>query len=193
VQQVVEARAGAPLELGALRHAAHQVQHVAPAAARRDHHVDLVAVEERADAVAVAREHAREHRHEIVRHRALAHLARAEVHRRGEVEQEPGVDVAVLVVLAHVRRLQARGDVPVDVAHVVVVLVLAQVGEVEAEAAEEGAVVAVQQPVQTANHRPLELLQYLLKPVVERRGAAVTPRRLPGHVRAVSAARRSAA
>ena len=76
-----------------------------------------------------------------------------------QVEQEPGGDLAVLVVLAHVGRLQARGDVPVDVAHVVVVLVLAQVGEVEAEAAEQRAVVAVQQAVETADHRPLEPAQ----------------------------------
>ena len=60
------------------------------------------------------------------------------------------------LILAHVRRLQPRGDVPVDVAHVVVVLVFAQVGEIEAEAAEQRAVVAVQQAVETADHRPLE-------------------------------------
>ena len=53
----------------------------------------------------------------------------------------------------------ARGDVPVDVAHVVVVLVFAQVGEIEAEAAEQRAVVAVQQPVEPADHRPLEPAQ----------------------------------
>ena len=76
-----------------------------------------------------------------------------------QVEQEPRGDLAVLVVLAHVRRLQARGDVPVDVAHVVVILVLAQVGEVEPEAAEQRAVVAVQQAVEPADHRPLEAAQ----------------------------------
>ena len=41
-------------------------------------------------------------------------------------------------------------------AHVVVLLVFAQIGEVEAGAAEQRAVVALQQPVQTADHRPFE-------------------------------------
>jgi hypothetical protein len=45
---------------------------------------------------------------------------------------------------------------------VVVVLVLAQVGEVEPEAAEQRPVVALQQPVQTAQDRPLELAQQRL-------------------------------
>ena len=90
-------------------------------------------------------------------------VSRAEIDRRAQVEQEPGGDLAVLVVVAHVGRLQARGDVPVDVAHVVVVLVFAQVGEVEAEAAEQRAVVALQQAVEPADHRPLEPPQELLR------------------------------
>jgi hypothetical protein len=176
IEQVLEARAGRARELRARGHLAHEVQHVAAAAARRDHRVDLVAVEQRSDAVAVPREQARQHRDEVGGHRALAHLARAEVHRRGEIEQEPGVDVAILVVLAHVRRLQARGDVPVDAAHIVVVLVLAQVGEVQAEAAEQRAVIAMQEAVKTAYDRPFQLLQKLFK----------IPRWLPGQVRGVS-------
>ena len=146
-----------------LQHPVQDVQHVAAAAARRDHGVDVVAVEQRADAVAVAREQAREHATKSVDDAALAHVARAEVDRRAEVEQEPRRDLAVLVVLAHVRRLQPRRDVPVDVADVVVVLVFAQVGEVEAEAAEQRAVVAVQQAVEPAEHRPLEPPQDALR------------------------------
>jgi hypothetical protein len=49
------------------------------------------------------------------------------------------------------------------VAHIVVVLVLAQVGEVEAEAAEQRAVVTLQQAVEPADHRPLELAQQLFR------------------------------
>jgi hypothetical protein len=119
-------------------------------AARGDHGVDVLAVEQRAHLVAVAREDARQHRDEIRRHRCACAPARAEIDRRAEVEQEPRRDLAVLVVLAHVGRLQARGDVPVDVAHVVAILVLAQVGEIQAEAAEQRAVVALQQAVETA-------------------------------------------
>jgi hypothetical protein len=102
---------------------------------------------------------AREHRDEVRRHGAFTHLARAEIHRGRKVEQEPGGNLAVLVVLAHVGRLQPRGDVPVDVAHVVAVLVLAQIGEVQAEAAKQRAIVAVQDAVKTANHRPFEPLK----------------------------------
>ncbi len=141
------------------RHLLHQVQHVAAAAARRHHGVDAVAVEQRADAVAVAREDAREHGDELGGDRALLLRLRAEVDRRRQVDQEPRGDLALLVVLAHVRRLQARGDVPVDVADVVAPDVLAQVGEVEPVAAEERPVVAVQHAVETADHRPLEPAQ----------------------------------
>jgi hypothetical protein len=88
---------------------------------------------------------------------SLVTSARAEVDAAGEVEQEPGAEVAVLGELAHVGLLQPRGDVPVDVAHVVVQLVLAQVGQVDAGAAQQRAVVALQQAVQAAQHRPLEL------------------------------------
>ena len=116
----------------------------------------------RADAVAVATEESREHSDELARHAALFYLARAEVDRRTQVEQEPGGDVAILVVLAHVRRGQTRGDVPIDVPDVVVILVFAQVGEIEPEAAEERPIVAVQQAVESPQHRPLEPAQHAL-------------------------------
>ena len=105
------------------------------------------------------RQEARQHGDEVRGNGALAHVLRAEVHRRAQVQQEPGVDFAILVVLADVGRLQARGDVPVYVPDVVVILVFAQVGEVEPEPAEKGPVIAVQQPVETADHRPFEPLQ----------------------------------
>ena len=88
-------------ELRALRprqHRVQDVQHVAPAAARRDHRVDVVAVEQRADAVAVPREQPREHRDELGRHRALAARSREPKSTDGaQVEQEPRGDLAVLV------------------------------------------------------------------------------------------------
>ena len=113
-------------------HAVQQVQHVAPPAAGGDHRVHARAVEQRADAVAVAREHAREHGDELGRDVALALFARAEIDRRAQVQQEPGGHLAVFGEDAHMRHLQPRRHVPVDVAHVVVVLVLAQVGQVQA-------------------------------------------------------------
>ena len=133
-----------------------EVQHLAPAAPGRDDGVHGDPVEQRADAIAVAREDASEHGDKLGRHRFLLHVVRAEIDRRAQVEQEPGGDFALLVVLAHVGRGETSGDVPVDVPHIVAVLVLAKVGEVEPVAAEECPVVAVQHAVQPPDHRPLE-------------------------------------
>ena len=47
-------------------------------------------------------------------------------------------------------------------AHVVMVLVFAQVGQVHAGAAQQGAVVALQQAVEAAQHGPLEPAQQLV-------------------------------
>jgi hypothetical protein len=133
-----------------------QLQHVQPAWRRGAARCRPVAVQQRADAVAVARHHARQRGDEAGRHGQLGDVAGAEVDAAREVEQEPGGQVAVLEELAHVGLLQPRGDVPVDVAHVVVVLVLAQVGQVDAGAAHQRAVVALQQAVEPAEHRPLQ-------------------------------------
>ncbi len=152
-------RRGCRAALAQLHHAVEDVQHVPASAARGDDFVGVLGVQHRADPVAVAREQPRQHGDELARQRALAQLLRTEVDRAGQVEHEPGGDLAVFLELAHVRDLQPRGDVPVHVAHVVVQLVLAQVGEVEAEAAEQRAVVALQHAVEAAQHGPLEPAQ----------------------------------
>ena len=144
---------------GRCAHALHQVQHMQARQPRRQHGVDPRAVEHRADAVAVAREHPRQQRDEAGGHGQLGHVGRAEVDAARQVEQQPGGHLAVFGELAHIGRLLARGDVPVDVAHVVVQLVLAQVGQVDAGAAQQRAVVALQQAVQAAQHGPFELPQ----------------------------------
>ena len=88
---------------------------------------------------------------------------RAKIDRWAEVEQEPGRDLAVLDVLAHVGRVHARGDVPVDVADVVFGLVLAQIGKIHPVAVEQAAVIALQQAVQAADDLPIEALQDALR------------------------------
>ena len=135
------------------------MQYLPPSAARRDHRVHVIAVEQRADAVAVRRQDSREHRDELGRDGALLDRLRAERDRRREIEQEPRGDLALLVVLADVRRLQPRRDVPVDMANVVVVDVLAQIGQIEPVAAKQRPVVAVEDAVETTDHRPLEAAQ----------------------------------
>jgi hypothetical protein len=147
-----------------LQQAGQQVQHVAAAAARRDHRVHPAAVAQQADPVAAPGQHARQQGDELGGDRLLAGAAGAEVDRGRHVDQEPGGQLAVLVELAHVRHLQPGGDVPVDVAHVVVVLVLAQVGEIEPGAAEQRPVVAVQRAVEPLQHGPLEPAQHRLRP-----------------------------
>ena len=86
-----------------------------------------------------------------------------EVDRRAQVEQEPRGDLAILEVLADVRRVHPGGDVPVDVPDVVAVLVLAQVREVHAVAVEQAPVVALEQPVEPADDLPVEALEDALR------------------------------
>ena len=135
------------------------------AAAGGDRPLDPAPVEHRADAVAVARQQPRERRHEVDQHAPLQALGirGAEVDRRAQVEQEPRRDLAVLEVLADVRRVHPRRDVPVDVAHVVAVLVFAQVGEVDAVAAEQAPVIALQEAVEPADDLPVEALEDALR------------------------------
>ena len=52
--------------------------------------------------------------------------------------------------------------IPVNVAHIVVVLVLAQVGQIHASAPQQGAVVALQQAVQATQHGPFQPAQQVL-------------------------------
>ena len=135
-QQVAQVRSRpAALAAGRGRHALQQVQHVQAAAARRQHGVDLGAVEQGADAVAVPREQPRQHADELARDLALGEPVEPKSTLALRSTRNQARELAVLGELAHVGLLQARGDVPVDVAHVVVVLVLAQVGQVEAGAA----------------------------------------------------------
>ncbi len=150
-------------QLGLVFEQGEDVQHMAAPASGRNDSAGTAAVEDRAHPVAAPRQQPRHHRREFGQHVALLDLHRAEIDRGAEIEQEPGGDLAVLVVLAHMRHLQPRGDVPVDVAHVVVELVFAQIGQIEPEAAEQRAVVALQQAVETADHRPFQPLQQGLR------------------------------
>ena len=82
-------------------------------------------------------QYARHGSHEIDQHRTLLVVHCPEVHRGTQVEQEPGRDLPVFDVLPNVGRVHARRDIPVDIADVVLRLVFAQVGEVDAVAVKE--------------------------------------------------------
>ena len=92
----------------------------------------------------------------------FALVGRAEIDGRRHVQQQPGRDFALFDVLAHVRRVHARRDVPVHVARVVFCLVLAHLGKVVALTREHGAVVALQDAVELAHDRPVDALEQRL-------------------------------
>ena len=137
-------------------------QDLDPAATGGNRPLDARPVDRRADAVAVTREEPRQYRREVEDEIALATVHRPEVDRGRKVEEELSADLAVLEVLAHVRRVEPCRDVPVDVPHVVAEDVLADVREVEAVSFEDRAVVALQQTVEPADDGPLEPLQAAL-------------------------------
>jgi len=68
---------------------------------------------------------------------------RAEIHGRTQVQQEPRRDFSIFIVHPDVGRHETRGDVPIDVTDIVVILILAQIGQIEAEAAKQGLVIAM--------------------------------------------------
>jgi hypothetical protein len=157
-RQVGERSPGKP---GLVEEVVDQAQDLDPTATGRDRAFHAAAVEDRADAVAVARQQSRQRRDEVDQDAPLQPLRfhRPEVDRRTQVEQEPGGDLAILVVLANVGRVHPCRDAPVDVPDVVAVLVLTEVGEVHADPAEQAPVVALEQPVEPADDLPVEALE----------------------------------
>ena len=127
-----------------------------PGATRRECLLDLVVEEDGPHPVATAREQPGERRRELAQDELLRPADRAEPHRRRPVEKEPCGELAILGVLPDERRIHPCRHVPVDVADVVTGLVLAEVEEVRAEAAERGAVAPLEQAVEPADHLPLE-------------------------------------
>ena len=89
----------------------------------------------------------------------LLRCAGAELQRQAVVEEQHDGELALLDVLLAVRLAAARGDVPVDVAHVVAELVLHHLIELAAAAAEGGAVLAAEQRVRRVADSPLELAE----------------------------------
>ena len=91
----------------------------------------------------------------------LAAVCGSEVHRRRRVEQEPRHELALGEVDAHVRKAGARGDVPLDLPHVVSRLVRAQLCELDAVAVLVRAVLAREQPAQLPPDGEVERAQGL--------------------------------
>ncbi len=102
------------------------------------------------------------HSDEVDRQRAFGDLSRTEIDRGAQVQQEPGVDVTILVVVTDIGSLLAGRDIPVDMTDIVVVLVFTQIRQVQSMTAEKRPVIAVQQPVQSLDNGPLETPQEVL-------------------------------
>src|SRR4029453_13037507 len=140
------------------------VEHVAASAARWNHRIDAVTVEQCPDAIAVTGQEARQQGDEFVRHRPLLHMG-AEIHGRAQIQQKPRRNLAVFVVYSNIGRLQTRSDVPIDVTDIVVILVLAQIRQIQPETAKQRLVIAMKQPIQATNHGPLQSPQYVFSPL----------------------------
>ena len=119
---------------------AHDAQGVVAAAARGHVALDAVGEQHGADPVVVGDRREGQHRRELRRVVALQEVLRAELLGAGHVHQEQQREVALLHELLHVGRAHARGDVPVDGAHLVAGGVLAHLGELHAAALEDGVV-----------------------------------------------------
>ena len=126
---------------------------------RRDGPLDAAVIENRTHPVAVAGQQPGQRGDEIDQHGPLQALGGAKIHRRAEIEQEPGRDFTVFDILADVGRVHPGGDIPIDVANVVFGLIFAQVGKIHPVAVEQAAVVALKQAIQPADDLPVEALE----------------------------------
>ena len=114
------------------------------------------------NAIATLHEQLGHDAYKVHHHLPFGLVCTAKVHRATDVQQKPRADFTVFLVLAHKGCLHARGDIPVDVPDIVMGLVFAQVGQLQARTSEQGFVIALQQAVKTAQHRPLQLLKQCL-------------------------------
>ena len=83
------------------------VEHVAPAAARWNHRIDTVAIEQRSDAIAVTGQEPRQQGDEFGGHRPLLHME-PKSHRRAQIQQKPRRNFSIFVVNPDMGRADAR-------------------------------------------------------------------------------------
>jgi hypothetical protein len=112
-----------------------------------------------ADAVAVDGAEQHDEAGEFEEGLAFGLGAGAEGERRGIFEDEQQGDLALLDEFLAVGFAEARGDVPIDVAHVVAELVFDDLIKLHAAAAEGGAVFATEDVFHRMTHAPLELAE----------------------------------
>jgi hypothetical protein len=103
-----------------------------------------------ANAIAALHKQFGHHTYKVHHHLSLGLIGTAKVHGATAVQQKPRADFSVFLVFPHKGRLHAGCDIPIDVPHIVMRLVLAQVSQLKARASEQGFVIALQQTIETA-------------------------------------------
>jgi len=142
----VDALAQREADVGALRlrlerqHFADQPQRVAAPRFRRHVKFNLIAEHQEPDLVAVVRGAEGENRGELGRRAPLVPFRRTEYAGGGDVDQQQDGEFALLDVLFDVGRPHAGGDVPVDIADVVLDGILPDLLEFDAAPFEGAAV-----------------------------------------------------
>ena len=133
-----------------------QDEHLIATLTRRDGPPDVVVVQDGTYPIAPPDQELGEGGRHLRADLFLGPVGGPEGHRRRAVDEQPGRKLAVLGELPHEHRVHPGADVPVDVANVIAVLVVAEVKVVGAVAAQGGAVIPLQSPVEPADHVPLE-------------------------------------
>ena len=137
----------------------HEVPGVRATGASRDDVGRLAGADDRADPVAAAHGQVHDRGDGGQDELALLGARRTEVHARRQVDDQPGLELAVGDGLADVRHGRAGRDRPVHPAHVVTEHVLPRLPRLRARTGDEALVVALQQPVQLVADRQFEAAQ----------------------------------
>ena len=92
---------------------------------------------------------------------AFVRVLRSEMHRRGDVDDHPRLEVAIGDLVAHVQLAGSRRDVPVDAANIVARLVRARFARLAAVARGDALMLAVQLTVEATVDGELQRPQHL--------------------------------
>ena len=82
-----------------------------------------------ANAIAPLHEQLGHDAYKVHHHLAFGLVGAAKIHRATDIQQKPSADFSVFLMLSHKGRLHARRHVPIDVPHIVMRLVFAQVSQ----------------------------------------------------------------
>ena len=105
------------------------MQQVTASLLRRDELLDLLAEKESSDLVVVDDRRKRKHSGNLGKHVLPARAYGSEKPRAADIDQKHDGQFPLLFEDLHIRRTHARSDIPVHVAHIIAILVLAHFTE----------------------------------------------------------------